>query len=254
VLTRQLFAFTVLALAWAGCTLSRLGTSAGSSTGGAAGMAGEGGDGGGGAPGGDGGMPAGNGGTPNGGHGGDGGSGGIVNTCGDGVINADDECDDGNDVGDDGCSNTCDVICPAGWFKAPDGQPNAFHCYEFFGTPVGGADSDFAAASADCVALGEDFHLATATSTAEIDDIRALITGPNGPYIGGVDPASDCMFEWVTAEPWTWGQSGAAWAGGMQNGCATEDCLQIYGGGAFNDYDCSLPLPWICEMDPAEEP
>lgn len=233
------------------CVLDRSGQKLGAETGGNGGV--------GAVLGGFGGSPVGPGGMPNGGSGGTGGSGGNPGgnggiggeggsppTCGNGTIDVGEECDDPLD---NHCSN-CQVLCPAGWQKGAAGTPNAFHCYGFFGEPVGDTNMMFDDANADCDARGANFHLATLTSAEERALAVGMVAGPNGPYVGGTSSAP-CVFEWLTGEPWTWMDSD--WVGGAGPGmCGTENCLQLWSVNVFNDASCTSVYPWICEMDPPE--
>src|SRR5690606_881133 len=78
------------------------------------------------------------------------GGGGTVNvtlalsTCGDGVVNSGEQCDDGNQVTGDGCANDCSVEC-AGPGESLRASTNP--CYRYVGSKKTIDD-----AAADCVA------------------------------------------------------------------------------------------------------
>ena len=169
--------------------------------------------------------------------------------CGDGKLQAGEECDDGNANNNDRCSNSCKTICKGNEVKWSSNG----HCY---------IDADFTsysnktwdAAQALCVSAYGG-HLVTITSQAEFSFVYnnvmpgswdAYSTAPR--WIGLNDKAVEGTFVWVTGEP----VLVTAWESGEPNNSGgNEDCVEMkWSGGGWNDLDCSKTRPFICEIEP----
>jgi cysteine-rich repeat protein len=162
--------------------------------------------------------------------------------CGDGLVNLDEECDDGDSDGTDGCTTTCTVLCPAGWTKDDFGK----HCYRMFDE-----NRNWASARDACAALGADYHLATAVDIPEYTFIGSFLGGQGDVWIGGHDRISEGSFEWETNEPWLWTDGASPpWASGEPNNFAGEDCVELDASGAFNDESCGDSQRHLCEFVP----
>lgn len=176
-----------------------------------------------------------------GGAGGDGGGGGA---CGNGVVDAGEECDDDGAVDGDGCSAACLVECSGAGVTE---DPATHHCY-FEVT----AAADWDGARAACLALGNGWDLAALNSIVERDfeDVNDLVT-TNQTWLGGADVVEG-VYTWSNGEVWS---AEATSLLGTITG-DTEDCIylnRIIGSGNdnFQDADCALPFRSLCELTPA---
>lgn len=169
--------------------------------------------------------------------------------CGDGKLQAGEECDDGNTVNTDRCSNTCKTICKGSETKW---SVNA-HCY-IDADYTNYSDKSWDAAQAIC-AQTPGGHLVTITSQAEYDFVyNSVMPGTWDAYstqprwIGLNDKAVEGTFAWVTGEP----VLATAWNSGEPNDSGgNEDCVEMkWSGGAWNDLDCTKTRPFICEVEP----
>ncbi|MEJ7729979.1 MAG: lectin-like protein [Polyangiaceae bacterium] len=182
-----------------------------------------------------------------------GGSGGSVDprVCGNGTIEAPEECDDGNDATGDGCA-ACLVEC-SGAGEVED--PATHHCYRFAG------EQSWDNALADCTQWGG--HLAAVTSDAEIAFVRPHLE--ERTWIGGNEKAKEGQWIWQNGEPWAY----APWNVGEPNNGGNntgggppddEDCLELYDNAndiapyGFADSDCPAAHVALCERWPAGTP
>jgi cysteine-rich repeat protein len=159
---------------------------------------------------------------------------GKSSTCGDGIIDPGEECDDGDDDGGDGCDH-CEVIC-----SGPDAfvSPKTHHCYWIEG------DKDSWLEARDACE-DEGGHLAVVTSQAELDEI-AKHTSEDDLWLGGGTPGSHVPFGWLTGEPWSF----APW---KDDPPSTDDptcVLLIDGPPRFEAKPCHEEHAYLCERDP----
>lgn len=189
------------------------------------------------------------------------GTGGTMNTgpvCGNGALETNEICDDGNTQDGDGCASNCRCAAPDGAskdmnfvFASADGKT----CYVLFN----GLRS-FNEAQNLC--QSNSMYLASVTSKAELDWIHPFIEPYNRIWIGGA--RGSAMFDawtWVSGEPWLLNPCDASqyplcddtvnlWSQGEPNNTGgVEDCVEIYHGDAvgFNDVICSDSLVYLCE-------
>jgi cysteine-rich repeat protein len=173
-----------------------------------------------------------------------GGDGGGRNACGDGLINAGEQCDDGNTVGGDGCDSDCQVEC-GGMSMF---HPASYHCYSLV------ANLDWFDARAKCAAGGPGWDLAALSTQAEHEWlVMALASWPDGAiWLGGNDLQVEGTFEWTNGEAWGF----TAWAQGQPNGGG--DCVHLVVDPANNpgwhDKDCPATQYALCELTPAGSP
>jgi cysteine-rich repeat protein len=160
--------------------------------------------------------------------------------CGDGIAQGIEECDDGNSVDADGCSK-CVVDCAQGEFK----DAGSRHCYRV----VTGETKNFDDAAADCATWGGApglGHLVSIQSLPEQDFINNLISQP--AYLGATDAATEATFLWPNDEPLIY----SAWAQNEPNNAnGTEHCAIMLGNGPWNDSECDVLRPYVCERDAA---
>jgi cysteine-rich repeat protein len=187
------------------------------------------------------------------GAGGSGGSPSVV--CGDGVLGAGEECDDGNTSNGDWCNKQCQVTCKYG-------SKYGTHCYEF-------TFSSFSWTSGQsyCVSRNPGFgHLVTFDELTSSDEIpeETWVLGqyPNDLdsfWIGYTDSVMEGSFRrWDGSVPVY-----NRWWSGEPNDSGGEDCVEedakcvnsdLFGclqyGWAWNDNKCSASRPVVCEYEP----
>jgi cysteine-rich repeat protein len=181
--------------------------------------------------------------------GGAGGSGGATGAgaggagptgCGDGIIVAPEQCDDGGQAPGDGCDAACLVEC------APPGLLDLIthHCYRF-----DAGLTDWAKAKVDCEM---DFggYLTALTSQGELDAVSAWVfasVGNSDFWIGGNDIDADGTYVWVNQEAWWDG----GWKMGETSEQAQEDCVLVAAiSWDLADHYCSAMAPFVCEREP----
>jgi cysteine-rich repeat protein len=170
--------------------------------------------------------------------------------CGNGILEAGEQCDDAGHAGQDGCDAACKVVCAN--FGADTAESDDHHCY-------GGYDeADFEGAVEACMKLGA--HLATITSLAENKIARTLVN--NSKWLGGHEDVGASApgtgsYVWITDEPFTytnWGerepdQARVRCSGSEQN--CYEHCVSMTGDGTWADQSCAITDGYICEWEPA---
>jgi hypothetical protein len=207
--------------------------------------------------------------------GGGGGGGGNVPPagCGNGVLEAGEDCDQGAANSDDpAAASTCTTMCKkratCGSVSGAAGakiDPTTGHCYVAWPGPI-----NFASAQRDC--QGRGGSLAVVTSSAENTIVNA-ISGLSQMWLGlEITHAATDSFHWVDGEPFLY----SAFApnepnNGAANGGRTEDCVAhtVIG---WADLPCGFPatgnlpssptfaLGFVCEtscgnaiLEPGEE-
>ena len=163
--------------------------------------------------------------------------------CGNGKLDAGEECDDGNATGNDGCV-ACTVVCLENEHKGPNA-----HCYI-----EAGPKSSWNDAFTACANSGG--YLATLTSLAEndfvwgiLDDVDPTAGDHDARWIGLTDKTTEGKFLWVSGEAFSF----ESWATGEpnnQNG--GEDCAELrYEYNEWNDESCTSDTRYfVCEYDP----
>jgi cysteine-rich repeat protein len=184
-----------------------------------------------------------------GGMGGIGGMGGAPNPCGNGSIDTDEQCDDGNVSDGDGCGATCEVEC------AGLTDPSTFHCYVIVEDPL-----DWQSSRDACATLGADFDLTAISSQeeqtylstqTEIDDLLVPDTNSAVLWLGGTDVAEEGTWLWANGEPffdnWVVGEP-------SNDGTNGEHCSVYLHRDAIIGYDdrpCDRAYGYLCERPPA---
>jgi cysteine-rich repeat protein len=178
--------------------------------------------------------------------------------CGDGVIDAGEQCDDGNANDFDDCTTQCAVPAKCDATERPGGDqfiidPATGHCYGLYDRE----HTTFAAAEDACEQAGG--HLATLTSPQEaslaVILTRTLPVLGNTPWIGGRDDANDtdAIFAWVTGEPFVFAQFDDGEPDDDASSGGRGDCLRINASTRWADADCerdTSALGRICEFAP----
>jgi cysteine-rich repeat protein len=154
-----------------------------------------------------------------------------LTSCGDGVQQELEECDDPHDATCVGCFKC----------KGPDevADPASRHCYRRIAGQ--GKEREWSGARASCLAWNGD--LVGISSAAEADFLKTKF---NDMWSGANDIADECSFNWVNGEPWQ-----PHWAGNEPNDSnKNEDCAIFYSSGQMNDTSCSDQRDALCERAP----
>ena len=163
-----------------------------------------------------------------------GGAGASRATCGNGVVDPDEECDDDSPTSH-GCTG-CKVPCgEKGAFK----DPTTAHCYW-----VPAEEMSFFKSSVICQAsIGG--RLATVTSAPELAMIATHVTGP--AWIGGSALGPTGELQWLDEEPWSF----VDWAPGEPSLGSKDLCLALGGEPLlFAMDDCAQTRAAVCERAP----
>ncbi len=161
------------------------------------------------------------------------GTGGSAPACGDGNVDAGEECDDDNTIDDDGCS-ACEIDCAAGELKAAA----TGHCYALFVATTNQAD-----AAASCQAWGGApglGHLASMGDAVENTFVASVITGTT--WIGADDLGGD--WAWPDGTPFVFEN----WQDAEPNHPGEEHCMFMDVEAKWHDHDCAdLRSAYLCE-------
>ncbi len=166
------------------------------------------------------------------------GAGVALPTCGNGLLDSGEECDDKNTIGGDGCTD-CKVDC-----TEPDAIRNeeTFHCYW-----VLPEERSFFESIKACK-LFQGGQLAAVTSQHELDLINSEFGGP--VWIGASDLEQGTL-AWLDKEPWEF----KSWAPGEPSDGDKDHCVELEGEPLlFGLNDCSLTERALCERGPIITP
>jgi hypothetical protein len=162
------------------------------------------------------------------------------------VANAGD-CDDTNGLVRPGVTDVCNGVnddcsggadppgtCPAGC----GGGSYGGHRYLFCAI----AD-EWDDVADDCVSMG--MRLTRVNSDEENSFIRSTASGYGlgRLWLGGDDDDDEGSWVWRDGAPFGY----VAWASGEPNDSGGEDCLEMLGGGRWNDLDCGDDRAFVCE-------
>jgi hypothetical protein len=158
--------------------------------------------------------------------------------CGNGILDAGEECEDGPDVASGRCK-ACKIVCP------DSGKAFGGHCYSL----VTGYKS-WDDANKECV--GKKAHLVSITSGDENKFVHEVLIGkqqfdPRTYWIGLSDAATEGTFVWTTNEPLGYKN----WDNNEPNDFLNnEDCASLgTNNGKWNDERCSIVHQAVCEID-----
>jgi|GEM_PF-5347432 len=169
--------------------------------------------------------------------------------CGNGILEAGEQCDDGGHAGQDGCDGACKVVCAN--FGADTVESEDHHCYN------GYDEADFEGAVEACAKRGA--HLATISSAAENKLVRSFVN--NSKWLGGHEDVGASApgagaYAWITDEPFTftnWSEREPNHAKVRCSGLETcyEHCVSMMGDGTWADQSCAIADGYVCEWEPA---
>jgi cysteine-rich repeat protein len=175
--------------------------------------------------------------------------------CGNGKLEAGEQCDDAKHEGKDGCSAACKVVCAD--FGADVEASADNHCY------AGYDEATFERAQAACEKLGA--HLVTIGSAAENDLVRSFVS--TSKFIGAFEDVAltseeAAEYEWITGEAlsyenWQSQQPDRAGERCMtypNNDRCFEHCAVMQGDGTWADQRCDVADGYVCEWEPAGAP
>jgi hypothetical protein len=169
--------------------------------------------------------------------------------CGNGVIEAGEQCDGGS--GTSGCDDKCRVVCSDHGTGTVESE--AHHCYK------GYDEDDFDGAQQACLKLGG--HLATLSTAAENKLILEFVR--ESKWVGGFEdvPLSSegtGKYAWITGEAFSY----TSWAEGEPDRAASrcgssaaggrcyEHCIAVVRDGSWMDQRCDRVDGYICEWEP----
>ena len=135
--------------------------------------------------------------------------------------------------------------CEGGVRNAVDPATGA--CYRFFDVP-----SPWALAVVSCASLGDGSHLASVTSTAEVEILQQIGGDAVDVWLGATDEPIEDTYVWITGEAfdftnWRQGEPND----GGPNSEVGEDCMiqEVDNGGLWDDRRCFELFPYFCERD-----
>jgi cysteine-rich repeat protein len=170
--------------------------------------------------------------------------GGDPGVCGDGRLDAGEECDDENLVDGDGCDADCRIECSADPSMHQD--PETRRCYY---VSSGVVAQPWEAAGTMCTALGPGWDLAAASSRDERDYVLSLVPVQTILWTGGNDLVNEGSYEWRNEEPWT----NPPWDQKEPDNLGEQDCISVRADIElrFQTRNCAEPVLFVCEMTPA---
>lgn len=172
--------------------------------------------------------------------------------CGNGKLEAGEQCDDAKHAGKDGCNAECQVVC-SDLGEALEMSAD-YHCY------AGYDEADFAGAQAACVKLGA--HLVSIGSAAENELVNGFVR--SSKFIGAFEDMElmsegTAEYQWTTGEAFgyeNWSSQQPDRAGERctqysNNPRCYEHCAFMLGDGTWADQRCDLQDGYVCEWEPA---
>lgn len=174
--------------------------------------------------------------------------------CGNGKLEAGEECDDSGHAGKDGC-DACKVVCSD--FGNGTLESEDHHCYNGYDAAT------FEGSIAACKEKGG--HLATISSEAENKIAQKFVN--NSKWLGGREDVAVNMpgsgnYTWITGEALTYenwhgmepdqGKYRCEGGGiGPAAGSCYQHCISMAGDGTWSDERCDVSDGYVCEWEPA---
>jgi cysteine-rich repeat protein len=186
-------------------------------------------------------------GSGQGGAGGNGGEGGAATPCGNGSLDVNEECDDGNNDAGDGCGDDCKVECafPEDLEGEAFEDDTTHHCYLYVHDTITPQDAEQPWYDALYLCRAHGFELAAVNDPQEYDFIHDL--GDPEVWVGGNDLAEEGTFAWTTGEPASF--DGLWKPGEPSNTAGHENCVEVRSDG-LNDQQCGELNRYVCERHP----
>ena len=154
--------------------------------------------------------------------------------CGDGQIAAGvEECDDGNTDDGDACNANC-LMCGTGSVT----DPATGHCYRLVETA-----QDWNDAADDCIASGG--YLASINSATENAFVTALLV--DAQYWIGLEDSFGGTMRWQDDDRLG---SFTAWAMNEPSDGMNDDCVGLLAAGTWDRQPCNGDRPYVCEREP----
>jgi cysteine-rich repeat protein len=163
--------------------------------------------------------------------------------CGDGVVRRGvEDCDDGNTLPDDGCSADC-LDCSDPNARATFLGDNG-HCYAWFDERRGYSTGEGA-----CDNLSHGMLASFESRTEQDMALAGLDFTAASAWIGLSDRTDEDLFRWASGSG---GTSYTAWASGQPAavGDDGEDCVTVDAAGRWTDRLCSETHGYLCERYP----
>uniref|UniRef100_A0A8C3XT66 C-type lectin domain-containing protein n=1 Tax=Chelydra serpentina TaxID=8475 RepID=A0A8C3XT66_CHESE len=127
--------------------------------------------------------------------------------------------------------------------KSPRGLLRTFEWFSFHKCSTNGSEGDFETSKATCSQAGG--LLASPRNSAENTAIQQIVVRHNkAAYVGINDIETEGSFKYLSGEAIGYSN----WAGGEPNNLGTEDCVEIYSDGRWNDKSCHEKRLIICEF------
>lgn len=156
--------------------------------------------------------------------------------CGNGEIDGDEECDDGNAENGTYCSRACRISIDGCTIHL--GQDTRYILCT--------GDESWNTAQNICQGFGP-FNLATINDSQENTFINTILDG--NAWIGFNDINQENTFTWISGQPVTF----VSWNSGEPNNDGNQDCTQyISQTTVWDDLYCTSELDFLCELDPPD--
>jgi|GEM_PF-3036161 len=158
----------------------------------------------------------------------------TVTGCGNRIITSGEDCDDGDDIDTNACPNDCQLpACALLFDEIAASYTDSTGCYVQPDTYA-----DWATAAATC----SDAGLSLATVDDRGDAERLVEIVGRSLWIDGTDAVADGTWLRVDGSEQTY----LPFAGAEPNGEGDENCLELGSSGYFNDLRCTSSRPFVC--------
>jgi cysteine-rich repeat protein len=167
----------------------------------------------------------------------------ILAICPNGLTEPGEECDDDNAVDTDGCTSLCvsGPVCDDNAFQNNERNfataAATGHCYFMIDD-----GRDFGEAEGDCASRGG--HLAS-IADADENNIVAQVADQS-VWIGANDQSNEDTFVWTDNTTFVFENFNF----GQPDDFGTEDCVEMFDNGGWNDVGCGFDRRPVCEILP----